>query len=203
MYLAENQGSGLCKWTCRRCFISSGSDSQSALKAVANPFRQSGPCVLRHILRLIAVISLCGRMISFHWVPSHSGIELNEAADSKAKELTRADAAEPPISAFSAKTSTYRRAICNLSHPTRADHKVGRFTKSVDRASPGNHIKALYDSLPASDIPILSRLRTGHCPLNGFLHSIDRADSEACTCGRRETIKHFLFNCSRCDGLDP
>ena len=173
------------------------SDSQSALKAIANPFRQSGQCVLRHILHLIAVISLCGRMISFHWVPSHSGIELNEAADSKAKELTRADAAEPPISAFSAKTTIYRRAICNLSHPTRADPKVGRFTKSVDRASPGNHIKALYDSLPASDIPILSRLRTGHCPLNGFLHSIDRADSEACTCGRRETIKHFLFNCSR------
>ena len=46
-------------------------------------------------------------------------------------------------------------------------------------------------------------MRTGHCSLNDYLHRfhIDHTDSPLCACGggRRETVNHFLLDCTRYD----
>ena len=47
-------------------------------------------------------------------------------------------------------------------------------------------------------ISILTQLRTGHAPLNKFLHRIGKSDTEMCPyCNKApETVKHFLIDCT-------
>ena len=43
-----------------------------------------------------------------------------------------------------------------------------------------------------------TRLRLGHCALNGYLYSINCCNSPMCVCGlERETVKHYLLSCPR------
>ena len=43
-----------------------------------------------------------------------------------------------------------------------------------------------------------TRLRLGHCALNGYLYSINCCNSPMCVCGLgRETVKHYLLSCPR------
>ena len=68
----------------------------------------------------------------------------------------------------------------------------------MDASLPGRHIKNIYDLLSKTEAKILAQLRTGMARLNGFLFRIKATDSEICECGTaKETVKHFLFTCSR------
>jgi hypothetical protein len=49
-------------------------------------------------------------------------------------------------------------------------------------------------------VAILAQLRTGMSRLNGYLHQINAADTDQCTCGQAaETVEHFLFRCRTWD----
>jgi hypothetical protein len=74
------------------------SDSQSALKSISNPCRQSGQALLHSICDHIELLQNAGLQVSLHWLPAHAGIELNELADREAKRLTEKNAADPPLS---------------------------------------------------------------------------------------------------------
>ena len=77
---------------------------------------------------------------------------------------------------------------------------VGRYSREMDAALPGRHTRILYDNLKRREAIILAQLRTGMVRLNGYLHQIGKAESDQCTCGQaRETVKHFLFRCTRWD----
>jgi hypothetical protein len=77
---------------------------------------------------------------------------------------------------------------------------VGRYSKAIDKALPGKHTRDLYNSLKSREARILAQLRTGMAHLNGYLHTIGVADTDDCECNQaRETIKHFLFRCTRWD----
>src|SRR5271155_6284529 len=68
--------------------------------------------------------------------------------------------------------------------------------------SEAQHTYKLYDSIAKrSDIAMLSRLRTGHCSLNQYLHRFHHEDSPECTCGSGapETVEHFLIHCPKYD----
>src|SRR6266496_5724840 len=42
----------------------------------------------------------------------------------------------------------------------------------------------------------IARLRTGHCPLNKYLHRFNIIEDPLCDCGEAiETVAHFLLNC--------
>ena len=71
-------------------------DSQAAIKAVANPRRQSGQAIIQEILDSIdnIVIQHPHLRITIIWIPGHSGIEGNERADAEAKRA----ATEPTLS---------------------------------------------------------------------------------------------------------
>jgi hypothetical protein len=46
----------------------------------------------------------------------------------------------------------------------------------------------------------ITRLRTGHCHLNEYLHRFDIIETAECECGAgKETIDHFLLNCELYD----
>lgn len=77
---------------------------------------------------------------------------------------------------------------------------VGKYSKEMDTALPGKHTRTLYDSLKRREASVLAQLRTGMARLNGYLYRIGAAESDQCACGQaRETVKHFLFRCTRWD----
>ena len=75
---------------------------------------------------------------------------------------------------------------------------VGKYSRDIDTALPGKHTRILYDSLKRREASVLAQLRMAR--LNGYLHRIGAAESDQCQCGQaRETVKHFLFRCTRLD----
>src|SRR5437762_465599 len=54
----------------------------------------------------------------------------------------------------------------------------------------------LYGKLKRKQVVMISRLRTGHCHLNQYLHRFNIIETPECECGtEKETIEHYLLNC--------
>ena len=80
--------------------------------------------------------------------------------------------------------------------PWQISRDVGVAIKLVDAATPGPHVRTLYDKRPKKNAKKLAQLRTGASRLNQYLHRIGVNDSANCSCGAaEETIKHFMFTC--------
>lgn len=63
---------------------------------------------------------------------------------------------------------------------------------------PFKHFRDITDSLNRYSGSLLMQLRTGHIPLNSYLHRQRLRDSPECTLcenARPETIDHFLMEC--------
>ena len=76
--------------------------------------------------------------------------------------------------------------------------KSGRFTKAINKALPGKHIRLLYNKKPQDKASNLYQLRSGICRLNSYLFKIRAAISPKCECGAiEESVDHFLFRCTR------
>jgi len=59
----------------------------------------------------------------------------------------------------------------------------------------------IYNGIKRSEVSQLSRLRTGHCSLNQYLHRFHHEESPECPCssGAIETVEHFLIHCPKYD----
>ncbi|KAK8123267.1 hypothetical protein PG999_003185 [Apiospora kogelbergensis] len=66
-------------------------DNQAAIASSAWPQRQSGQWLLRQIAEQLKALQQQGINVNIHWIPAHTGVPGNEAADQLAKL-----AAEPP-----------------------------------------------------------------------------------------------------------
>jgi len=76
--------------------------------------------------------------------------------------------------------------------------QVGKFTGTIDKTLPIDHMIKVYNSLSQEGAGILLQLRTGHTPLNDNLARIGIEQSAACTCGSRvESVSHFIFYCPK------
>ena len=76
--------------------------------------------------------------------------------------------------------------------------KVGRFTKSFNKALPGPHTRLLYNGRAKSHANVLCQLRSGINRLNKYLAKINAVETEQCKCGRgEESVDHLLFRCPR------
>src|SRR5437667_6697274 len=50
------------------------------------------------------------------------------------------------------------------------------------------------------DVVCITRLRTGHCHLNEYLHRFNIIETSECECGAgKETVEHYLLNCELYD----
>ncbi len=77
---------------------------------------------------------------------------------------------------------------------------VGRFSKTIDAALPGDHTRIIYEEHSWKKRSTLAQLRTDMARLNGYLHRIRAVSSGQCACGEtRETVEHFLLHCPRWD----
>lgn len=178
-------------------------NSQTALKSVCIPRHQSGQALIMRITDQLRQLQERGIDIRIQWLPTHSekkGAQLAKEAAARATEeewpFYLPDWADTQL-----KSSSWRWRRESLQQTRVQQFKKtigGNYTKEIDSALPGNHIKRLYDQLTRHQAVTLIQLRTGHIPLNWFLHRIGKADSSTCECSESpETVKHFLFDCRR------
>ena len=58
----------------------------------------------------------------------------------------------------------------------------------------------LYGELQRKHVVWITRLRTGHCHLNEYLHHFTIIKTPKCECGaEKETVDHYLLNCKLYD----
>ena len=132
--------------------------------------------------------------IFMQWIPSHIGIKGNEIADQLAKQGSSLPQPQAPVS-----YETASRIIkTNLQEEWLNSWAMGTTGRNVYRYMSGPRPKDAVNGLKRHEQSIIFQLRTGHVPLNGYLHRIKPQQSPACPlCNEpEETVNHLFFECS-------
>jgi hypothetical protein len=172
--------------------------NQGALLAASQPRHQSGQTSIKETYEVARMLRKGGNSISMTWIPAQGSFELGKRAKEAARQATE-QGRTPQGQCHQAKTTIINNARTKRETRTLPDG-VGKYSREMDTALPGKHTRTLYDSLKRREANVLAQLRTGMARLNGYLYRIGAAESDQCECGQaRETIKHFLFRCTRWD----
>ncbi|KFZ13393.1 hypothetical protein V501_03724 [Pseudogymnoascus sp. VKM F-4519 (FW-2642)] len=135
--------------------------------------------------------------ITLQWTPAHKEVIGNEKAH-KWAQMAANKSVQPAGSKFRQLEPRTLQAGRQLVQGQAIDNfdsmRFGRFTRNLDKALPGTHMRAIYKQLQVSEARIFVQLRTNHTPLNEYLHRIGVRDSGTCSCGTAvETAQHFPF----------
>ncbi|XP_077551192.1 uncharacterized protein LOC144164799 [Haemaphysalis longicornis] len=158
-------------------------DNKAALQRLRRPHGHTASVALLYA-KLCAVASQ-GSAVRLQWLPSHVGIEGNEAADALAKAAHSADA---PITTDVCCIDEARNVIKDK---LRGDHPDPR----VAAGDPPPRVPT--NKLSRQESALLSRLRTGCAVTNSRLHLYKKRDSPACShCGAFDSIGHCIVECA-------
>ncbi|KAA6411285.1 MAG: hypothetical protein FRX48_04565 [Lasallia pustulata] len=131
-------------------------DNQAAIRASANPGRQSGQYLLKEIVQGIDRLRGAGIRVQIHWIPAHVGFPGNEEADIAAKT-----AAQSPKTQWAKEWE---------------NGATGRTIFHLEKEpNPGVLTKHRGIRRPLSSL--ITQLRTGKIALAHYLHRIQRRDS--------------------------
>ncbi|EXX79009.1 hypothetical protein RirG_009740 [Rhizophagus irregularis DAOM 197198w] len=125
---------------CRR--VSILTRNKAAVQSLKNPHQQSGQEFIRCIYDSIQELQEKGTVTSVIWVPSESDEELLKVATKKAKEATR-EGATPERQFPRMLSTTFNIEKRKLKAERRLPENVGKYSKSIDSALPGEHTKRL------------------------------------------------------------
>jgi ribonuclease HI len=179
-------------------------DSQSAIQAVASPKRQSGQYIVKKILDAIDRIQESKPTCNIHieWVPGHKSITGNEQADQAAKAVAIPNTLPHTPKMRSAQyRSIQSMAKTNWETEWRTGRENAKRLRCMSQHPDTTSGPKLYGTLQQrKHVVWISRLRTGHCHLNEYLHRFNIIESAECECGaEKETVKHYLLNCELYD----
>ena len=126
------------------------------------------------------------------WVPGHTGVELNELADGKAKEEAKkaqfiANYSERNILNSVIKEKVLVKWQLRVNFQL-SDHIIFTINNRVNE----------MNIVDMQGIHLLFQLISGHNKLNTQQqHWNPNVRSENCRCGHPETVNHFIFRCQR------
>jgi hypothetical protein len=142
------------------------------------------------------------------WVKGHSSERGNERADGEAKVAAKgcsshvrslpgflADGQMPiSIYAWHQKSDSYLKSKWRAAWAASPRHdRIHR----IDPSLPSKSFRKLTKGLSRNQTSALAQLRSGHVPLNVYLHRINKASSPGCASCLQgdESVHHFLFEC--------
>ena len=175
------------------------SDSQAALKALANV--ETGTRMVRQCKERLNTLAGLGNRVKVIWCPGHRGIEGNERADRLANEGSDADrtAMDPrtPVSTAVFKSNVREWIAGEWEKRWRDPDSGSRQTKEFLGLKPT--YKRSKDLVNCSRLEArrMTGILTGHTNLNGHLQTIGVISNDKCSfCGQeRETSRHILCEC--------
>ena len=185
-------------------------DNQAVITIAGKPRSRSGSYLLAEIIELIDEIRPRTRYIEISWIPAHTGIDGNEAADLAAKEATgwrsnsreQARPSAPLRQLYSLKSTLITWINKHVAEQWAADWANETKGRKSYEYTPIPGKKALEPHREASKSlsSIITQLRTGKIGLNAYLHSrkVPGIDSPNCGCGYRlQSIEHVLLYCKK------
>jgi hypothetical protein len=140
------------------------------------------------------------------WVPGHMEIVGNEKADEVARKAASGSSSVRKLPA------PLRKVLPRSKSAARQEYhrKVKSAAMEVWTSSPRfermamidpdlSHVKfaKLTRGISRNQASVLFQLRSGHVPLNTYLHRIKKADSPVCPgcLHHRETVMHYIMRC--------
>ena len=149
--------------------------------------------------------------LTLRWTAGHVKIEGNELADEEAKKAAEGTTSDPStLPKILKKPLKRNKSAAKQCYKDKLKHAWIREWQNSPRAQRLMHIDPSLPSLKFLKLtsnPDISRkgaswlfqLRTGHFPLNTYLHRFKRVENTACpACGHySETTQHFLLDCPK------
>jgi ribonuclease HI len=190
-----------------------GADNQAALSAVATPSNRSGHYLAEIFLTTAASLrkgrGTANYSLTLRWTAGHVNIKGNEEADKEAKLAAEGATSEPhTLPKILKKPLKYSKSAAKQEYKTRL---MNTWRKEWSKSPRAHRLKHIDSSLPSSKFLKLTsdpkiprkgtswlfQLRTGHLPLNVYLHRFKRVDSAHCpACGfHAESPQYFLLDC--------
>lgn len=171
------------------------SDSSSALMCLEAQKSDTRQDIVLEILQILFMMHQENKIVQFIWVPAHTGVAGNEAADKLAKQAMAKETIDMEIKYSKLEIkSIIKREINNNWQMYWDNEEKGRHLHSIQpvvgrgRKSSGKRKKDC----------IISRLRLGHTGLNSTMQIIGKHHTGLCDwCGIRETVEHVLIKCNK------
>lgn len=191
-----------------------GADNQAAIQALQTEQTNPGQHIAAEILKLAKQTTKERKSNNFgimvRWTAGHCGIEGNEKADREAKRAAEGNSSD------ATKLPKYlKKKLKKSITALRQTYSDEANKKWKERWQKSERYKRFQtpDTLPPHTMKFLKltsnhrisrqmasvifQLRTGHAPLNNYLHRFKKIDSARCpACGdQKETVEHFLLCC--------
>lgn len=173
------------------------SDSQSAIKAIANPSNKPGQAIVHRILDRISTFRDRRIKLRLHWIPGHAGIEGNELADRLAKQAVTSEKQHRFGRLVSTSKRTARRKIQEEWQEEWKTSPKGQHLKRIDDSLPARRAFRIYGQLTRHRTYLMIQMRTGHSWLAPHSRRFKFTDDDRCVCGAIETVVHVLVDCPR------
>ncbi|KAF4618845.1 hypothetical protein D9613_009693 [Agrocybe pediades] len=147
------------------------------------------------------------------WIPAHGTSRGNDKADKEAKKAARGESSPlrdlPPLlrtslphSAKALKTNYHNTLKQEAEQRWNQSERKEKFDRDVDDKYPYDEFRKQQTKLNRAKASILMQVRTGHLPLNAYLHRFGQHYTSRCNACYRttrrhkeETLKHYLFEC--------